>query len=51
MPSTASDAWAVWIVIILFLVACIAIFIWIAIDSTSGPPAEHITFETLTNTK
>lgn len=49
MPSNSDDSWIVWIVIILFLAACIGIIIWIAIDSSQGDPPEHITFEKLTS--
>lgn len=38
MP-TSSDGWLIWIVIILFLLACTGIIIWFAIDNNiPGPP-------------
>jgi hypothetical protein len=51
MPSTSSDAWIVWIIIVLFLVTSIGIIIWFAIDSSQGDPPEHLTFEKLTGSK
>lgn len=33
MSSTSSNAWAVWVIIILLLITCIGIIIWFAIDS------------------
>lgn len=33
MTSMSSDAWVIWLVIALFLAACIGIIIWFAIDS------------------
>lgn len=35
MAITSSSSWAVWLVIILFLVICIGIIIWFAIDSNT----------------
>jgi len=34
MPSSSSTAWAVWLIIVLLLIACLGIIIWFAIDST-----------------
>lgn len=43
--ATASESWAVWLVIILFLVVCVGLIIWFAIDNNiphgirdSSPP-------------
>jgi hypothetical protein len=33
MPTSSSSAWVVWFVIIIFLIACLGIIIWFAIDN------------------
>lgn len=33
MPSIADDAWVVWLVITVFLVAIIGVIIWVSMDS------------------
>lgn len=37
MPNTSPTAWTVWVVIVIFLLICIGIIIWFAVDSTIPP--------------